>query len=50
MELTFKIYYKDFFRQDILNFVAQIPVKGNKHYDRRILISNIFFKLLTIVT
>lgn len=33
MELTFKIYYKEYFRQDMSAFVRQIPIKGNKHYD-----------------
>ena len=30
----FKTYYKQYFQRDLQNFVAQIPVEGNKHYDR----------------
>jgi hypothetical protein len=30
----FKTYYKQHFQSDLLNFVGQIPVDGNKHYDR----------------
>jgi len=30
----FKTYYKQQFQRDLLNFVGQIPVDGNKHYDR----------------
>ena len=30
----FKTYYNQHFRRDLLNFVGQIPVDGNKHYDR----------------
>ena len=33
--MNFKTYYKDFFQQDVSNFVAQIPVEGNKHYDKQ---------------
>lgn len=35
MELTFKTYYKEYFEQDILKFVKQIPIQGNKHYDKQ---------------
>ncbi|MEN9549969.1 MAG: hypothetical protein RIR12_2560 [Bacteroidota bacterium] len=31
---SFEIYYKQDFQRDLLNFVGQIPVDGNKHYDR----------------
>ena len=31
----FKIYYKHQFERDFLNFVRQIPIDGNKHYDRK---------------
>lgn len=30
----FKTYYKEQFQRDLLNFVGQIPIDGNKHYDR----------------
>ena len=30
----FKTYYKQYFQPDLQNFVGQIPVEGNKHYDR----------------
>ena len=30
----FKTYYKQHFQRDLLNFVGQIPVDGNKHYNR----------------
>lgn len=30
----FKTYYKHNFQRDLLNFVGQIPIEGNKHYDR----------------
>jgi len=30
----FKTYYKQHFQRDLLNFVGQIPIDGNKHYDR----------------
>ncbi len=30
----FKTYYKEQFQRDLLNFVGQIPIEGNKHYDR----------------
>lgn len=30
----FKTYYNKDFQLDLLSFVAQIPVDGNKHYDR----------------
>ena len=30
----FKTYYKQYFQRDLQNFVGQIPVEGNKHYDR----------------
>jgi len=30
----FKTYYKQYFQLDLLNFVGQIPIDGNKHYDR----------------
>jgi len=30
----FKTYYKQQFQRDLLNFVGQIPIDGNKHYDR----------------
>jgi len=30
----FKTYYKQYFQRDLLNFVGQIPIDGNKHYDR----------------
>lgn len=30
----FDKYYKQNFQRDLLNFVGQIPVDGNKHYDR----------------
>ncbi len=29
----FKTYYKQYFQRDLLNFVGQIPIVGNKHYD-----------------
>ena len=31
---NFKTYYKQQFQGDLLNFVGQIPIDGNKHYDR----------------
>ena len=31
----FKTYYKQSFQRDILNFVGQIPIDGNKHYDNK---------------
>ena len=30
----FGTYYKQYFQRDLLNFVGQIPVNGNKHYDK----------------
>ncbi|MDI9366235.1 MAG: hypothetical protein QM541_14860, partial [Flavobacterium sp.] len=30
----FKTYYKQHFQLDLLNFVGQIPINGNKHYDK----------------
>lgn len=30
----FNTYYKQYFQRDLLNFVGQIPIDGNKHYDR----------------
>lgn len=30
----FKTYYKQHFQRDLLNFVGQIPIDGNKHYDK----------------
>lgn len=30
----FKSYYKQIFQRDLLNFIGQIPIDGNKHYDR----------------
>ncbi len=30
----FKTYYKQHFQRDLLNFVGQIPIVGNKHYDK----------------
>ena len=30
----FKTYYKQQFQRDLLKFVGQIPIDGNKHYDR----------------
>lgn len=30
----FKTYYKKYFQLDLLNFVGQIPIDGNKHYDK----------------
>jgi hypothetical protein len=30
----FNKYYKQHFQRDLLNFVGQIPIDGNKHYDR----------------
>jgi len=30
----FKTYYKQYFQRDLLSFVGQIPIDGNKHYDR----------------
>jgi hypothetical protein len=30
----FKTYYKQYFQRDLQNFVGQIPIDGNKHYDR----------------
>jgi len=32
--IDFEEYYKLYFQRDLLNFVGQIPVDGNKHYDR----------------
>jgi hypothetical protein len=29
----FKTYYNQYFQRDLLNFVGQIPIEGNKHYD-----------------
>lgn len=29
----FKTYYKQLFQRDLQNFVRQIPIDGNKHYD-----------------
>ncbi|MBC8489138.1 MAG: hypothetical protein H8D45_24215 [Bacteroidetes bacterium] len=31
----FRTYYKQYFQRDLLNFVGQIPIKGNKHYDKQ---------------
>lgn len=30
----FKTYYKQYFQPDLQSFVGQIPLEGNKHYDR----------------
>jgi len=30
----FKTYYKQDFRHDLQRFVGQIPIEGNKHYDK----------------
>ncbi len=30
----FNTYYKQHFQRDLLNFVGQIPIDGNKHYDK----------------
>ena len=30
----FKTYYEQHFQRDLLNFVGQIPIVGNKHYDK----------------
>lgn len=30
----YKTYYKQYFQVDLQNFVGQIPIDGNKHYDR----------------
>ena len=30
----FKTYYKQYFQRDLINFVGQIPIDGNKHYDK----------------
>ncbi len=32
--VDFKTYYKQYFQRDLQNFMDQIPVDGNKHYDR----------------
>lgn len=32
--IDFKTYYKQYFQRDLLNFVGQIPITGNKHYDK----------------
>ena len=32
--IDFKTYYKQLFQRDLLNFVGQIPIVGNKHYDK----------------
>lgn len=32
---SFETYYKQYFQRDLLNFVGQIPIDGNKHYDRK---------------
>jgi hypothetical protein len=32
--IDFKTYYKQYFQRDLLNFVGQIPINGNKHYDK----------------
>ena len=32
--IDFKTYYKQYFQRDLLNFVGQIPIDGNKHYDK----------------
>ena len=32
--IDFKTYYKQNFQRDLLNFVGEIPIDGNKHYDR----------------
>lgn len=32
--IDFKTYYKAHFQRDLLSFVGQIPIEGNKHYDR----------------
>ena len=29
----FKTYYDQLFQKDIFNFIGQIPIEGNKHYD-----------------
>lgn len=39
----FKTYYKQYFKKDLLSFVGQIPIDGNKHYDRNELIIQYFF-------
>lgn len=31
---SFETYYKQYFQRDLLNFVGQIPIDGNKHYDK----------------
>lgn len=31
---SFKTYYKQYFQLDLLNFVGQIPIDGNKHYQK----------------
>jgi hypothetical protein len=31
---SFETYYKQHFQRDLLNFVGQIPIDGNKHYDK----------------
>lgn len=31
---SFKTYYKQNFQRDLLNFVGQIPIDGNKHYNK----------------
>lgn len=33
--IDFKTYYKHNFQRDLLNFVGQIPIEGNKHSDRQ---------------
>jgi hypothetical protein len=32
--IDFKTYYNQLFQLDLLNFIGQIPIDGNKHYDR----------------
>ena len=43
--IDFKTYYKQYFQRDLLNFVKQIPIEGNKHYDKNEF--NIQYFLLT---
>lgn len=45
MELTFKTYFKELFHQDIEMFGKQIPIDGNKHYQKELL--NIQYFTLT---
>ncbi|MEM5808230.1 MAG: hypothetical protein QW818_03805 [Candidatus Aenigmatarchaeota archaeon] len=32
--MDFKTYYKKYFQRDLLNFIGEIPIDGNKHYDK----------------